>query len=73
MKTILQVILVSDAVLLVTLIMIQNRGSSLGAAFGGDTSVNYQRRGGEKMLHYLTILLAVIFVGTAFASLFVSK
>lgn len=71
MKVILQVILVTDAIFLVTLIMMQNRGTNMGGAFGGDTSVNYQRRGGEKVLHYITILLALIFVGTSFAALFV--
>lgn len=71
MKNILEAILVADAILLVTLILIQNRGVGLGGAFGGDSSVNYQRRGGEKLLHYLTILLAIIFVGSSFAILFV--
>lgn len=71
MKTILQVVLIADAVLLVTLILLQNRGVALSSTFGGDTSVNYQRRGGEKLLHYLTILCAIVFAGSAFATLFV--
>lgn len=70
MKLVLQVILVSDAILMVTLILLQNRGVALSSTFGGGTSVNYQRRGGEKVLHYLTILTAIIFVAAAFLSLF---
>lgn len=70
-KVILQIILVTDAIFLVTLILMQNRGVSLGATFGGDSSVNYQRRGGEKYLHYLTIFCAVVFVVSAFATLFI--
>jgi len=71
LKTILQVILVTDAVFMVTLILLQNRGVALSSTFGGDSSVHYQRRGGEKVLHYLTIMTAVIFVVVAFISLFV--
>lgn len=71
MKTALEVILVSDSVLLVTLILLQNRGVALSSTFGGDSSVNYERRGGEKVLHTLTIICAIVFAGSAFAILFV--
>ncbi len=72
MKTILQVALVVDAMWLITLILLQNRGVALSQTFGGaDSSVNYQRRGAEKVLHYLTIFAAIAFVGIAFAILFV--
>ena len=71
MKTILQVILVTDAIFMVTLILLQNRGVALSGTFGGDSSVNYQRRGGEKLLHYITIFTAVVFVASAFASMFI--
>ncbi|HEY8108502.1 MAG TPA: preprotein translocase subunit SecG [Patescibacteria group bacterium] len=72
MRTTLQVVLAIDAVWLVTLILLQNRGVALSSTFGGsDSSVNYQRRGAEKVLHYLTIAAAVIFVGVAFGILFV--
>lgn len=72
-KTILQIVLVVDSVILVILVLLQNRGVALSSTFGGgDSSVNYQRRGGEKILHYLTIFAALVFVGTAFGSLFVT-
>ena len=71
-ETILQVILVMDSVLMVTLIMLQNRGVALSSTFGGaDSSVNYERRGGEKVLHYMTIVTAIGFASSAFAMLFV--
>lgn len=70
--TILQIVLICDAVLMVTLILLQNRGVALTQTFGGaDSSVNYERRGAEKIIHYVTIATAVIFMGTAFAILFV--
>lgn len=72
MTTILQLVLVVDAIFLVTLILIQNRGVALSSTFGGgDSSVHYQRRGGEKILHYLTIVAAFAFVASAFGLLFV--
>lgn len=72
LKTILQAILVSDAIFLITLVLMQNRGVALSSTFGGgDSSVNYQRRGGEKVLHYITIVFATVFVVTAFVILFV--
>lgn len=72
LKVILQVVLVFDSVMLISLIMLQNRGVALSSTFGGgDSSVNYERRGSEKVLHYLTIAAAIIFATSAFAILFV--
>lgn len=71
-KTVLQIVLICDAILMVTLILLQNRGVALSQTFGGaDSSVNYERRGAEKMIHYLTIAAAIVFTGVAFAILFV--
>lgn len=72
MKVFLQLVLVMDSVLLITLILLQNRGVALSSTFGGGSSVNYQKRGGEKVLHILTIICAIVFAGSAFATLFVS-
>lgn len=49
------------AAFLVVTILLQNRGSGLGAAFGGDFGGYYTKRGLEKFLIYATILLAIIF------------
>jgi len=49
-------------VLLTILILIQTRGASLGAGLGGSTGeVNTVRRGTDKALHQLTIILVVVF------------
>lgn len=51
--------------LLVTiLILIQTRGASLGAGLGGGGEVNTVRRGSDKTLHQLTILLVFIFAAS---------
>jgi len=66
---ILQVIF---AVLLVTAIIMQQKGTGLGAAFGGGGN-NYrsQKRGGEKVLHIATIVFALIFFGLLIADIFI--
>lgn len=51
-------------VLLTILILIQTRGASLGAGLGGGGEVNTVRRGSDKTLHQLTIILVVIFAAS---------
>lgn len=57
------------ALLLITGIVLQQRGASLGGAFGGDNfaSTFYKRRGAEKFIFYATIVIAVLFVAAAIA------
>ncbi|HLC89689.1 MAG TPA: preprotein translocase subunit SecG [Patescibacteria group bacterium] len=61
----IDIIQLVSAILLVTAILFQNRGSSLGAAFGGSDNIYRTKRGLEKNLFILTITLAVIFLATA--------
>lgn len=49
---------------LTLLILIQSRGASLGAGLGGGAEVNTVRRGSDKTLHQLTIIVAVVFAGS---------
>ncbi len=50
------------AVILTILILIQTRGASLGAGLGGGGGeVNTIRRGSDKTLHQITIIVAFIF------------
>ncbi|MEX0912964.1 MAG: preprotein translocase subunit SecG [Candidatus Paceibacterota bacterium] len=55
------------SVLLVAAILLQQRGSSLGGAFGGDnfSASFHKRRGSELFLFRLTIVLAVLFILSA--------
>lgn len=57
-------ITIASSILLVILILIQTRGASLGAGLGGGGEVNTVRRGSDKTLHQLTIILVVIFAGS---------
>lgn len=53
-----------SVVLLVILILIQTRGASLGAGLGGSGEINTVRRGSDKSLHQLTIILVFIFAAS---------
>lgn len=58
------------SVLLITLILLQERSSGLSGIFGGGEGGFYQtRRGLEKTIFFSTIVLAVVFVGLAIAGL----
>jgi len=52
------------SILLTILILIQTRGASLGAGLGGGGEVNTVRRGSDKTLHQLTIILVFIFAAS---------
>ena len=57
------------SVLLVSAILLQQRGTGLGAAFGGEGNVYHTKRGFEKTLYRATIVLAILFFGTAILQL----
>lgn len=59
------------SVLLTASILLQQRGSSLGGAFGGDnfSSAFYKRRGGELFLFQFSIGIAVLFVLATFLNI----
>ena len=66
---ILQIATIVSAVLMVIAILLQQRGASLGAGFGGSVELYTTRRGLDKSLFEVTIFLAVIFVLSIIASL----
>jgi preprotein translocase subunit SecG len=64
LKAILPYTQIVLSLLLIIGIVLQNRGASLGGAFGGDNfaSTFYKRRGAEKFLFNATIVVAILFV-----------
>ncbi|MDD2786049.1 MAG: preprotein translocase subunit SecG [Patescibacteria group bacterium] len=64
-QTILPIIQIALSILLVTAILLQQRGTGLGASFGGEGAVFRTKRGLEKGLFYATIGIAVLFFATA--------
>lgn len=58
------------SVILIGLILIQERGSGMGGLFGGGNDQAYQtRRGMEKTIFVLTILLVIAFAVLALLNL----
>jgi preprotein translocase subunit SecG len=51
------------SILLTAVILMQAKGAGIGSAFGGSTATSFRtRRGIEKTLFQLTIVLAVVFL-----------
>lgn len=66
---ILQIVTVSSAALMILAILLQQRGASLGAGFGSSGELFTTRRGIDKNLFEITVVLAVIFVLSILAGL----
>lgn len=64
--TIIQSVL---ALLLIGLILLQQRGTVLGGAFGGANEFYGTKRGAERMIFLATIVCATLFLGLALANL----
>ncbi len=62
MGNIFNLLTIGSCVLMVLLILLQTRGASLGAGFGGTSEIFTARRGIDKTLHQLTIMAAIVFV-----------
>lgn len=70
----LAVIQIIIAILIVALILLQERSAGLSGIFGGEGGGFYQtRRGLEKIIFTSTIVLAVVFVGLAVFQLVYGK
>ena len=71
MTNILPLVQIVLSILLIIGILFQRSDAGLGSAFGQDTfgGVKYERRGLEKTIFIGTIIIAVLFALSAFASL----
>lgn len=65
MKSILQSLEIVFGLLLIVSILLQQRGSGLGGAFGGQGAVYRSRRGAERFLFQATMIFALLFVAVA--------
>lgn len=66
---ILQIVTVGSAFLMMLAVLLQQRGASLGAGFGASGELYTTRRGLDKNLFEVTIILAVVFVLSILVSL----
>lgn len=71
LDSILQLVMISSAVLMIITILLQQRGASLGAGFGSSGELYTTRRGIDKNLFEVTIVFAVIFVLAILAGLLI--
>lgn len=69
MKPVISLIQIILGVLLVLVIIIQQKGSGLGSALGGDSSFYRTKRGAEKLLFYATIGIIVAFIVSSLVGL----
>lgn len=63
MSNIITIAQIVVSVLLITFILLQQRGTALGSAFGGEGGSFYStRRGIEKKIYWATTVCAVLFL-----------
>ncbi len=69
-QTTLLIIQVIVSIILITIVLLQQKGSGLGGAFGGEGNVYRSRRGLERSLFYLTIIFGTAYVVIAALAVF---
>jgi len=52
---------IGSMIIMTILILVQTRGAVLGAGIGGTAEVNTTRRGTDKTIYQLTIVMAIVF------------
>jgi len=67
---ILTAIQLISSMILILFILLQAKGSGLGSAFGGEGNVYRTKRGLEKGLFVLTIIVAVLFATSSALNIF---
>ena len=75
MVTMLPSVLIVLAVILIVLVLLQRANTDASGAFSSDggTGSILVKRGAEKTLHSATVFVAVLFVATTLAHLFLAK
>lgn len=73
MDKILNIAQVVIAALMIVGILVQQRGTGLSSAFGGEGGVYFKKRGAEKAIFVATIILAILFIGFAIVRMVIAK
>ena len=71
MKNIVIAIQIIVSISLILSILAQSKGTGLGAAWGGSSETFDSRRGTDKLLFNITIVLAILFILTSAANLLI--
>ena len=73
MVTFFQIALIITSVALILSVVLQNKGVGLGGLTGQDMGATYgSRRGIEKTLFWITVILAIVFVILVLATIAIS-
>lgn len=62
MQTYMMIATIIIALTLIAVVLLQGQNSGLGSAFGGDSGIYRTRRGVERTLFNMTVVLATIFL-----------
>ncbi|KKU78784.1 MAG: Preprotein translocase, SecG subunit [Candidatus Peregrinibacteria bacterium GW2011_GWA2_47_7] len=73
MKEFLVIAQIVISILLVVSILSQERGSGLSAAFGGGGDVYRSKRGVDRILTWITVALAVLFIVSSLSFAFIKE
>ncbi len=70
----LQIIQIIASIALIILVLIQRSQGDAGGMFGGEgTSFLQTRRGAERFIFVLTVIVAIVFVAGSFASIILAR
>ena len=69
MKNLLPIAQIIVALLLIVLILLQQRGQALGSAFGGEGGFYGTMRGVQKKIFWATVGLGILFIALALLNL----
>jgi preprotein translocase subunit SecG len=57
------------SILLIVVILLQQKGAGLSGVFGGSSNIYSTKRGVDKILHNSTIVMSIIFFGVSLVRL----
>lgn len=72
MRTV-EILLLIISVIIMALVLLQQRSSGLGSAFGGSDTVFTSRRGAEKSLYRLTIIMGIVYIALGLYLVYVQR
>ena len=72
MKNLFLTLQIIFALVTIILVIIQSKGTGIGSAFGGDMGFYGTKRGAEKLLFGFTIVIAILFVISSLAAVFLA-
>jgi preprotein translocase subunit SecG len=66
---IIDILQIVFSIMLIILVLLQNRGAGLGATFGGEGNIYRTKRGAEKIIFITTIIVAIAFLAISMANI----